>query len=247
MILGASGTGRTTTALEIFNGNYNNISKHFIKFVCYGLDQDIIEKKLFGEKDHDGLLMSGENNTLFIKGIECFNPLLQKKILSHLLNHQKRETLPRLICSSSEELSQKVKESQFSQGLFKILSQNLLILPLLSERLEDIPFLISSFNEQNGFKGCISEKALQALNLHSWKGNITELKNLCMQISILHPDKELIAEEDLPTIGKKNNYVKSTINYNPNVNLEALINHYIQMSLDHFKSKQKVQKLWVFL
>lgn len=242
LILGAGGTGRTTAALEIFNGNDSNFSRRFIKFVCYGLDQDTIDKKLFGEGCEDGLLKSGADNTLFIKGIECFNPLLQKKFLSYLLNHYEKNALPRLIFSSSEELSQKVKDTQFSQDLFKILSQNLLILPLLSERSEDIPLLISLFNEQNGFTGHMTEKALQTLSFHSWKGNITELKNLCLQISILCPDKKSIAKEDLPMVRKKHISIRNIMNYNPNVKLESLINHYIQMSLDHFQSKQKSAK-----
>lgn len=241
LILGASGTGRTTAALEIFNKVRENGSQEFIKFVCYGLDQKTIEKKLFGEDGQEnGLLMSGAENTLFIKGIECFDPLLQKKCLYYLLDHQKMETLPRLIFSSSEELSQKVKEAQFSQSLFEILSQNLLILPLLSERSEDIPFLVSLFNRQNGVKGHITEEVLQALKLHSWEGNITELKNLCLQISILYPDKEFITKKDLPIFNKGT--TGKTLKYNPNLKLEDLVNHYIQMSLDYFQSKPKSAK-----
>ena len=242
-ILGAGGTGRETVAREIFSNSENKDSKHFIKFACYGLNQNTIEKKLFGEKKgEEALLNSHPSKTLFIKGIEHFGLYLQNKFLSYLLDYDKKETLPRLICSSSEELSKKLKEGHFSQNLFEVLSQNLLILPSLAERAEDIPFLISFFNKQNGFKASINKKVLEVLQSHSWKGNIKELRNICLQLSILYADKDFITEEDLSMIKREALSVERNIQYDPKLSLEKLINYYIQLSLDHFQSKKKSAK-----
>ena len=243
LILGARGTGRTATALELFNGSEHNGSKQFIKLVCYGLCQDTIEKQLFGENNEGrGLLQGGSGKTLFIKGIECFSLPLQKRFLSCLMDSQKGKVLPRFILSSSDKLSEKIHSAQFCQDLFKILSKNLLILPSLSERSEDIPFLVSLFNSQNGFKGYMTDGALKALKFYCWEENIKQLKNICLQLSILYPDKEFITEEDVSAISQKNVSIKTTIRYNPNLSLEDIVNYYIQMSLDHFKSKQKSAK-----
>ena len=239
LILGASGTGRTTVAREIFERNNDNHSKQFIKLTCYGLDQNIIEEKLFGNNETKGLLDNSENDTLFIKGLECLDLNLQKKLMTYLSSRKDDKPLPRLICSASENLSQKVKEEQFLQELFEFLSQNFLILPTLSERSEDVPFFISLFNKQNNLKTSMSENALQVLKAHFWKGNITELKKTCLQLSILCSNKEFIATEDLYMINKEQFSMEKNIKYNPNVSLEKLINDYIQLSLNHFQSKRK--------
>ena len=70
---------------------------------------------------------------------------------------------------------------------------------------------MSLFNNQNDFKGYMTEEALQALKLHCWQENIKELKSTCLQISILYPDKKFITEEDMSKISKKNVSIKKTI------------------------------------
>ena len=242
LILGARGTGRTTAAYELFKRGKSCSLKQFIKFSCYGLETNKIEKKLFGNNNKEGLLRSGRDRTLFIKGVECFNLSLQKKLLSFLINHREKEIIPRLIFSSSERLSEKVKEAVFSQDLFEVLSQNLLILPSLSERPEDIPLLVSSFNNRNGFKGYMTEEALEILKPVFYKENIKGLKEACLQISILYPDKKFITGEDVSIIGKRDDTMRTIIKYNPNLSLEDIVNRYIQMSLDYFQSKQKSAK-----
>ena len=239
LILGASGTGRERTAYEIFFNNENKSQTEFMKFVCYGFDQNFIEEKLFGEQ---GLLYKGSDVTLFIKGVECLENPLQLRLLSFLLDPLNKKTLPRLICSSTENISSEVKEGHFSNNLFELLSQQILLLPSLSERVEDIPSFISYFNSKNAFSGYFDEKALQMLIFHSWKGNIKELQNVCFQISILYRDKELIKESELNMIVRDDSSLLSHIYYEPKLTLEKLVNHYIQLSLDHFQSKRQSAK-----
>ncbi len=238
LILGASGTGRDRAAYEIFKEGKNSL-KRFIKCVCYGLSPNMIEKQLFGDSEENGILNCGSFNTLFIDGLESCPPALQNKVLSYLLDHKSQTTAPRLICSASDNFPEKVKERSFSRALFEALSQNLLILPSLSERAEDVPFFISLFNKKNDFKGCISPPALEALKRRSWAGNITELKNVCLQMAIMLSDKSIIDESDLALIIKKEPLAKRELKYDPQLSLEDLINCYIQMSLRHFRSKKK--------
>lgn len=243
LILGAGGSGRTTVAREIFNADKAGHFKYFIKFACYGLNEKAIEKKLFGEGGEQGLLNCGSDTVLFIKGLDYWTPLLQQKALVHIMEHENKFRLPRLVCSAGEKFSQRVKEGGFSQDLFEIISQNLLILPRLSERTEDIPFLISLFNSQNSFQGGINQKAMKILESRYWEGNINELKNICLQISILHSGKDLISEEDISQlINKKAQIAEKVVKYNPNLSLDELINCYIQLSLNHFQSKRKSAK-----
>ena len=244
LILGARGTGSRTVARQIFKENRYNDPSHFIELSCYGLACSLMDKKLFGVDDlSNGLLSIGSGNTLFIKGLELWPPFLQDKLLSYLLNNKDSSSLPRLICYGSELLSKKVQEGSFSQELFNLLSANLLILPLLSERKEDIPLFISLFNEKNGFKGRLNLGAFQILKSHySWQGNIPELKSACLQISILYAEKEIVTKEDLSLILKTNIFETTNIKYNPNITLEDMINRYIELSVEHFRSKKQSAK-----
>ena len=234
LILGAIGTGRETITQRIFN---ESKQKYFIKLVCYGLDQKSIEQKLFCKKE--GLLNHFADRFIFIKGLECMGVDLQRKLLSYLLDSKNRENQTRLICSASENLTQKVKEGHFSQEIFEILSKNLLILPSLSERIEDIPSFVFLFNRRNGFQGLMTKTALQVLKSHPWKENIKELQKVCLRIFVAYKDKELITEEDLEGLSHQKLSLKSPLSYDPQLSLDNLINYYIQMSLNHFQSKKK--------
>ena len=243
LILGANGTGRSASAYEIFKQDENKNSKYFIRFNSYGLPSDVIEARLFGNREEPGLLNCGRDKTLFIKGLEFWSPFLQTRLLSFISDYQNRSTLPRLICSAEEKLSERVTDGCFSRELFEALSQNLLILPLLSERPEDIPLFVSLFNRRNSFTGLITEEALNLLMSYPWSGNITELKNICLQISILYGDRDFVYGEDITPILKESRYSKGKeIAYDPNLSLEDVINLYIQKSLEHFQSKQESAK-----
>ncbi|MCY4321534.1 MAG: sigma 54-interacting transcriptional regulator [Bdellovibrionaceae bacterium] len=243
LILGARGTGCKTVAQRIFYENKYNNANSFVELSCYGLAHTLIDKKLFGGENYSkGLLSIGSEHTLFIKGLELWTAFLQNKMLSYLIANRHSNSLPRLIYYGTDRLSKKVQEGSFSQELFNVLSENLLIIPLLSERKEDIPSFVSLFNEKNGFKGQLTQGALQVLISHLWHGNIPELRNICLQISILYAEKDLINEEDLSLIIRKNDFETICIKYNPSVSLEDIINRYIELSMNHFKSKKESAK-----
>ena len=239
LILGASGTGHNTVAEKIFSANENHNFSHFINFVCYGLSPNMIEKKLFPNDGKEGLLNCGQNRILFIKGLEIWPSYLQNKLLSFILESRSKATFPRLICSAREELARKTKEGAFSQDLFEVLSKQLLILPPLSERHEDIPFFISLFNKRNSFKAEMSYEALKILKSCPWNGNITELKNVCLQMSILYKERKAVSALDVSFLTQDQSLDITKLKYNPNLKLEELINRYIEMSVKHFQSKKK--------
>ena len=244
LILGAQGTGRSTVARQIFNENsLHSLKRNFIEFNLQGHSSYMIHQKLFGDNDSGkGLLALGADNTLFLRGIELLNHSLQKKMITYLLDKKDKNLLPRLICSSSENFPKRVQDSYFSQDLFHLLSGSLLILPLLHERPEDVPCFISLFNKENNFKGRLNYSALSFLQSYRSHNNISELKKICLQISILYSDKKLVTEQDLSYIVTDADNEDINIKYNPNVSLEELNNLYIQKSLEYFKCKKKSSK-----
>ena len=238
LITGSYGTGKSSTAYEIFRLSTGHHNRHFVRFESKGKDQDFIDQRFFKAKDN---LLSLDNGTsLFIKEIDSWSLALQNKLLRFLFQQVEEKKQLRLLVSSSEDIFYKLKEGRFSKELFERLSRNLLILPPLSKRPEDIPFLIRIFMKKNLFEGCISASAMSVLKSYQWRGNITELEEACSQISTIYPEKEIIEREDIFRIKQEEIPLeKNILKYNPQMSLEKLVNHYIQMSLNHFQSKRK--------
>ena len=240
LILGAEGTGRSATAYEVFYHNKN--SKEFVQIDCKNLTSHLLNQMLFGDKNsksYKSLLNLGENKTLYIKNIDLMSLDMQKKLYFYLSTQGTRKKHPRLIVSSGESLSQKIQDKLFFQDLFNIISEDLIILPLLKERQQDIFSLLSYFNKKNNFKGCFNNKALDFLNSYEWYGNITELKNICLKLSILYHEKDIITKKDLSYIIKDLSTEVIDIKYSPNLTLNDVINLYIEKSLVHFKCKKR--------
>ena len=242
LLLGENGTGRKMIAREVFNNSINK-NQFFLSLNCYGMDDRLIESKLFGSNkkgEEQGLLHYAEGNTLFIEGIETLSLSLQEKLLKAVQSFEslKNTKRIRLICSSDSNLPKKVEEAYFREDFFYYLSKNLLIVPSLKERLEDIPGLVSHFLKESSFTGVLTEKALLSLQSHSWKGNVRELKNICFQIATLCKNKT-VRPEDIPISHSGKEDISLFITYNPKIKLEDLINFYILESLKHFKSKKK--------
>ena len=242
LILGDKGTGRKSTASEIFyQNNYSHGEREFLQLDCKSMSPHLIEQKLFGDHNspsYTPLLKSNQNNTIYLKGISDLSLTLQQKIYSYLTT-EKNYNRPRLICSSDESITKKIQNKKFSQELFNVLSEDLIILPLLKERQEDIFHLMNLFNKNNHFNGVLSPEALDFLQSYNWSGNITELKMICLKLSILYPEKDIITKHDLSHIIKDLSIESVDIKYDPNLTLDTIVNLYIEKALQHFRCKKE--------
>src|SRR5205823_6551237 len=95
-------------------------------------------------------------------------------------------------------LEEQVKQGGFRQDLFHRIYVFPVVLPPLRERVEDIPALVNHFaaqiTRQNGWKEVsFAPEAMQALQGHSWPGNIRELRNVVERLL-------LFCEEDTVTL-----------------------------------------------
>jgi two-component system, NtrC family, nitrogen regulation response regulator NtrX len=89
----------------------------------------------------------------------------------------------RVVVATHRKLEDQVKQGHFRQDLFHRIFVFPVVLPPLRERPEDIPALAAHFAaqivKQNNWKEItFTPEALQALQAHSWPGNIRELRNV---------------------------------------------------------------------
>lgn len=222
LISGETGTGKELVARAI---HYNGITEHgrFVAINCAALPEALVESELFGHKrgaftnaTHDkiGLFKMAEKGTIFLDEVSAMSLAVQAKLLRAI--EEKRilpvgETEPidvnaRILCATNHDLAQEVEAGRFRGDLYYRLNVVEIHLPSLRERSQDIPQLVDYFiakfaREFNKPSPKISERALQAMMIHSWPGNIRELQNV-IERAVLFVDERPIEPQDLAFISK---------------------------------------------
>jgi len=217
LIMGESGVGKELVAKAIhFYGE--RAAEPFIPIECSVLGISVVESELFGhvkgaftdaQYEKVGLLKLAGKGTVFLDEITEIPMQVQAKLLRAI---QEREIRPvgsskieridaRIITATNRELKRAVRDGMFREDLFYRLHVIPITVPPLRERIEDIPTLVDHFikkynTERRSVLG-ISQKALQILLSHSWRGNIRELENVIQQ-AIALGTSEYIRPYDLP-------------------------------------------------
>jgi DNA-binding NtrC family response regulator len=219
LITGKSGTGKELIARALhYNSKRKN--KPFIAVNCGAIPENLIESELFGHKkgaftgavaDKEGFIKAAQGGTLFLDEISELPLMLQVKFLRVL---QEREFTPvgttvalpanvRFIASTNRDLKEEVKAEKFREDLYYRLNVVEINLPVLQERIEDIPLLADHFlnkyrAEMNkNIKG-IDPHAIRALMSHKWKGEVRELENI-IERAVIFSQGDFINLKDLPS------------------------------------------------
>ena len=210
LINGPSGSGKELIARKIHKNSVRN-KNPFIILNGALLDINKYELELFGEEKNNGSISYGalekaNKGTLLIDQISDIPLDIQSKILRVLIDQKFKRingssdiTVDvRIICSSSKDLKKEIQFGNFREDLFHRINVFEINIEPLSQRISDIPLLISYFSkkisENYKIKPLdIDENNSYILN-HNWKGNVRELRNLIERIAILQPEtKEKIS------------------------------------------------------
>ena len=218
LILGKSGTGKELIARALYNASSRS-DKPFIIVNCGALPETLLESELFGykagaftdaKKDKLGRFAAAQGGTLFLDEIGDIPQSLQVKLL-RVLQNKVYEPLGsntpvtadvRIITATNRNLQELVEQGSFREDLFYRLNVVKIILPSLSERLEDIPLLVDHFIKQFSTQqgkdiAGISSSALNILMRYDYPGNIRELENI-IEYAFILCDGGLVQPEHLP-------------------------------------------------
>ena len=225
LIKGPSGSGKELVARKIHKKSKRN-NNPFIILNGALLDSNKYELELFGEEKENGSISYGalekaNQGTLLIDQVSEIPLDIQSKIL-RVLTDQKFKRINgnndinvdvRLICSSSKDLKEEIKDGNFREDLYHRLNVFEINVESLNERLSDIPLLIKYFSNKisenyNIKKLDIDDNNSYILN-HNWKGNVRELRNLIERIAILQPEsKDKISSIVKESLKNENFYEK---------------------------------------
>jgi formate hydrogenlyase transcriptional activator len=214
LIQGETGTGKELIARAVHD---QSTRKHepFVTLNCAAIPSGLLESELFGHERgaYTGALNSAvgrfqlaHQGTLFLDEIGDMPLELQPKLL-RVLQEQEFERLGstrtirvdvRIVAATNRDLSKMVEERRFRADLFYRLHVFPIALPSLRERLDDIPLLVRHFvgkfaDRMNKQIDVVPDHVMEALQQHSWPGNIRELQNFIERAVILSSGPVLCA------------------------------------------------------
>ncbi|HAU76138.1 MAG TPA: sigma-54-dependent Fis family transcriptional regulator [Agrobacterium sp.] len=203
MILGPSGSGKELVARMIHKKS-SRATGPFVALNAATITPDRMEIALFGTEGLPGqprkvgALEEAHRGVLYLDEVGEMPRETQNKILRVLVDQQfervgggKRVKVDvRIISSTAHHLESLIAEGQFREDLYHRLAVVPVKVPALSERREDIPFLVDMFmrqiSEQAGIRPRkIGDDAMAVLQTHDWPGNIRQLRNNIERLMIL--------------------------------------------------------------
>lgn len=185
----------------------------FISLNCAALNENLLDSELFGheagaftgaQKRHLGRFERADGGTLFLDELATAPMLVQEKLLrvieyGHLERvggSQPLQVDVRLVCATNDDLPALAAAGKFRADLLDRLAFDVVQLPPLRERQQDIMLLAEHFAIQMCrelslplFPG-FTAHARNTLLQYRWPGNVRELKNVVERSMYRHGTSE---------------------------------------------------------
>ncbi|MEN6624773.1 MAG: phage shock protein operon transcriptional activator [Candidatus Sumerlaeia bacterium] len=200
IFIGERGTGKELAAarLHMLSARW---SQPYVTLNCAALSPTLIESELFGHeagaftgamRQRKGRFEIADGGSLFLDEVANIPPPVQEKIL-RVVEYGQMERVGssaalfvnvRLIAATHADLQAMARAGQFRQDLLDRLSFEVITLPPLRARVEDIILLAEHFARRMaselGYETApeIADRAKKMLLAYPWPGNVRELKNV---------------------------------------------------------------------
>ncbi|MBV60213.1 MAG: phage shock protein operon transcriptional activator [Nevskiales bacterium] len=177
LVIGERGTGKELIAARLHYLS-ERWDRPFVKLNCTAINEELLESEMFGHvsgaytgasKSRAGRFESADGGTLFLERVG---------------SNETREVDVRIVGAANADLPALAAEGRFREDLLDRLSFDVLTLPPLRFRQEDILPLAEHFAKgmvkqlrQEFFAGFTGGAAATLMN-YDWPGNIRELKNV---------------------------------------------------------------------
>jgi psp operon transcriptional activator len=210
LVVGERGTGKELIAARLHYLS-NRWDAEFSKMNCAAISDSLLESELFGHEAgaftgatrvHRGRFERADGGTLFLDELATTSPLVQEKIL-RVIEYGEFERLGgsrtlkvnvRLIAATNEDLPSLAASGSFRLDLLDRLAFDVITLPPLRARQDDIRLLAERFAINMAtelghplFAG-FTDRALGELLDYHWPGNVRELKNVVERAVYRNPD-----------------------------------------------------------
>ena len=204
LIIGERGTGK-----ELISERMHFLSRRwegpFVKVNCAALSTELLDSELFGHERgaftgatdrRAGRFELADGGTIFLDEIATASRSVQEKLLrvieygeyQRLGGEKVLSTNVRVVAATNVDLPAAVERGDFRADLLDRLAFDVITLPPLRARLEDISLLADYFARRlcreilEDFPG-FSPAAIAAMETYHWPGNVRELRNFAQRIT----------------------------------------------------------------
>jgi len=212
LLVGERGTGK-----ELFAARLHYLSRRwdrpYLQMNCAAVNESLLESELFGheagaftgaQRRHAGRFERADGGTLFLDELANTRARVQEQLLriveygqfERLGGRDTLQTDVRLVAATNEDLPHLAASGRFRPDLLDRLSFEVITLPPLRHREEDILLLAEHFATnmtrelgQPVFPGFDAHACEVLLDYH-WPGNVRELKNVVERSLYRHEDWE---------------------------------------------------------
>jgi len=197
LIVGERGTGKEMIAsrLHFLSPRWEAL---YIKVNCAAFSDDMLDRELFGETfmdgrdDTNGRFYEADGGTIFLDNIESLSPRLQEKLMRAVEygeyeaggEAETQQVDVHLITATGIDLPAAVRRGDFRADLIDRLAFDVITLPPLRARRDDIAPLAEHFGRKisvnlgaDAFPGFTAE-AMVTMETRDWVGNVRELKTV---------------------------------------------------------------------
>lgn len=205
LIVGERGTGKELAASRLHYLS-SRWEEPLVTVNCATLTETLLESELFGHEAgaftgatqrRQGRFEVADGGTLFLDEIGQIPMAVQEKILrvveygkfERVGSSESIEVNVRILGATNADLLSMAEAGTFKPDLLDRLSFEVLYLPPLRYRKEDISLLARHFAEEMAMEIGLtsapefSEQSMEMLERHPWPGNIRELKN-CIERAV---------------------------------------------------------------
>ncbi|MEQ8390246.1 MAG: phage shock protein operon transcriptional activator [Thalassospira sp.] len=212
LVIGERGSGK-----ELISSRLHYLSRRWggplVKVNCAALSETLLDTELFGHeagaftgasKRHIGRFERAHGGTIILDEIATASPVVQEKLLrvveygeiERVGGSEVIEVDARVIGVTNENLRELAKTGKFRADLLDRLAFDVIAVPPLRQRSDDILPLAEQFAlemtkrlSRQVFAGFTPTAARQLLG-HSWPGNVRELRNAVERSLYLSEDDE---------------------------------------------------------
>ncbi len=203
LITGPTGAGKEVVARLL---NLQEPQRPWIAVNLGAIPENLFESEFFGhvkgaftgaDQNKIGLVEAANGGDLFLDEVEALSLHHQAKFLRFLESYEYRKVgstttarvQVRIICATNRKLKEMIAAGEFREDLYFRLCSQLVEIPMLTARKEDIPQLANWFlqSENRHQPKTLSEDALESLKSYHWPGNVRELKRICEQLALFAP------------------------------------------------------------
>ncbi len=250
LILGETGTGKELIA-RVIHRNSLFAMEPFVTFDCSAVVETLLESELFGHEKgaftgaaemKAGKIELAGSGTLFLDEIGDLPLIMQRKFLGFLQRGEydrvggkhPLSSRCRIIAATNRNLAAMAAKGQFRQDLFFRLKVVMIHVPLLVNRLSDIPDLVAHFLQKINWKlGTdifnLEKGVLDRLAAHPWPGNVRELENVLVEAVVRARGKVILLDEIDSILSSSQSVAATPLT---NYSLPHMEKEHIQTTLD---------------